>query len=159
MTPQFQMLKIKFSALRFCLDIVLLIFVATPCIGLAVFFRHSGEVRERFNRQSYTADAIGRALVTYEKEHNGLVPTLMGSLNVNKEVPSDEAPVTEEDLSQFHLLPSGTRSGVRPVDVVFELEKDRSFLRWVKVLDQSSDTTFRIYYDGKILLEDSKVSQ
>lgn len=151
------MIRIRFSVARIYLDVTLLVFVATLCIGPIVLLRHAGQVREQFGRQIYTAETIGRALVTYKKEHNGLVPTSMGSLNVNKEVPSDGIFVTEKDLSQFRLLTPRTRSGKRPVDVVFESVEEGSFPKWARTLD--SDTTLRIYCDGKALLEDTKVPQ
>lgn len=149
------MVKIRLSAVRFCFDVALLAFVATLCIGPVVLLRHAGQVRERFGRQIYTAEIIGRALVTYEKEHNGLVPTAMSSLNVNKEVPSDGTLVTEKDLSHFRLLPLRTRSGKRPVDVVFEGVDEGTLPKWARILDP--DTTLRIYRDGKALLEDTKI--
>lgn len=137
-----------------------LIFVLALAVGVVIaIVKHSGEVGQRFSQQIYAADVIGRALLAYENNHHGATPSSLGALDINAAVASDESALTDRDLSQFHLMPPGTRTGTRPVDVVFETAEENSFPWWARFLNRFPDLTIRIYRDGETRSEFSKPDQ
>lgn len=125
----------------------------SSCIFMVEFIRYAARASHELDRQMYTADVIAHALLSYEVAHNGMIPSTLQALDIKGAEAADVGPVFAKDVSLFHMVPPGCRSGQRPVNVAVEAAEKNPIPPWASFLRRFPDSTVRIYQDGVIRSE------